>query len=314
VFIGLSRLKLRLFVVVNGRNKENTLIFVHPGEGGIESYYNTLLPCLSKNYRIIVIDNYLLKGKEVNAFSSFDVLAKYYIGMLPIDLYNDTKLYLGGYSFGTMVAYEIIHYLCNEKNKVIPAEIGGETPIVDSRQVFNKINKKIINKFDDKRILYSRKYTPGIDLDWKEVFQTEDKQEVEKYCNQHNIEFTWHDQTEDALELTTSQICQATLTHPVTSDKVWFNQAHLFHMSALDEDERQALTSVVGSNAFPRNAYYGDGSELSEADLKHIRSIYDDEKIMFKWERGDVMILDNVLMAHGREPFTGNRKVFVAMG
>lgn len=197
---------------------------------------------------------------------------------------------------------------------IIPAETGGETPIVDSRQVFNKINLSIKNKFNDKQILYVRNYTPGIDLSWQEVFQTEDKQEVEQYCNDNQIEYAWHDQTHGNLELTTKQICPASLKHPITSEDVWFNQAHLFHKCGLDEEEKQALVSAIGKNAFPRNTYYGDGTELSEADLRHIKDIYDAEKITFKWERGDVMILDNRLMAHAREPFTGARKIFVAMG
>ncbi len=209
----------------------------------------------------------------------------------------------------TLVWPEKIFFFC-----LIPAETGGETPIVDSRQVYNRIKPSIRDAFNDKQILYVRNYTPGLDLSWQEVFQTDDKQEVEQYCNTHKIAFTWHSQTNNNLELTTKQVCPASLRHPITHEHVWFNQAHLFHTSGLDEEEKQALIATVGENALPRNSYYGDGTELPENDLKHIRDIYDAEKITFPWERGDVMILDNRLMAHAREPFTGTRKVFVAMG
>ena len=47
--------------------------------------------------------------------------------------------------------------------------------------------------------------------------------------------------------------------------------------------------------------------------LSHIREAYEQEKIIFKWQKGDIMLLDNVLMAHGREPYKGERKVAVAM-
>ncbi|HET9866805.1 MAG TPA: TauD/TfdA family dioxygenase [Nitrospira sp.] len=30
--------------------------------------------------------------------------------------------------------------------------------------------------------------------------------------------------------------------------------------------------------------------------------------------RGDVIVLDNVLTAHGRNPFTGRRRLYVALG
>jgi alpha-ketoglutarate-dependent taurine dioxygenase len=31
------------------------------------------------------------------------------------------------------------------------------------------------------------------------------------------------------------------------------------------------------------------------------------------WEKGDVLLLDNMLMSHGRSSFTGERKILVSM-
>ncbi len=197
---------------------------------------------------------------------------------------------------------------------IIVAQHGGETPIADSREVFKKLDKKIIAKFKDKQVLYVRNYTPGIDLSWQDVFQTTDRQEVERYCTENQINFQWHDGNLNNVELTTKQKCQATLIHPETGEEVWFNQAHLFHISALNESDRNILINSVGKNALPRNSYFGDGSELDENELESIRTVYNSERITFPWHRGDVMILDNVLMAHSRTPFTGERKVVVAMG
>jgi hypothetical protein len=163
-------------------------------------------------------------------------------------------------------------------------------------------------------VAYVRNYTPGIDLSWQEVFQTEDKKEVEKYCTDNQIDYKWYAANAKSLELTTTQICQATLKHPVTGEDVWFNQAHLFHISSLDAADRNTLISAVGKDAIPRNSCFGDGSEISFDDFKHIRDVYDSETIVFQWHKGDVMILDNILMAHSRYPFTGERKIVVAMG
>ena len=194
---------------------------------------------------------------------------------------------------------------------VIAAEEGGETAIADSRYVYNSIDMNIINKFNEKKVLYVRNYTEGIDLSWQEVFQTEDKKEVEQYCKSHSISYEW--KTGD-LVLTTKQICQAIIKHPLTEENVWFNQAHLFHISALQAQDRKELIELLGKDKFPRNAYYGDGSEIEEESLEAIRQAYEQERIEFIWQKGDVMILDNMLMAHSRNPFKGNRKVVVAMG
>lgn len=111
---------------------------------------------------------------------------------------------------------------CYEANEKEIAEEGGETVIADSRHVYNSIDMNIINKFNEKKVLYVRNYTEGIDLSWQEVFQTEDKKEVEQYCKNHSINYEW--KTGD-LVLTTKQICQATIKHPLTKENVWFKSS-----------------------------------------------------------------------------------------
>lgn len=194
---------------------------------------------------------------------------------------------------------------------VIAAEEGGETAIADSRYVYQNLPKNIINKFNDKKVLYVRNYSQGVDLSWQEVFQTENREDVEKYCNENSINFEWR---EGLLELTTRQICQATINHPETEEDVWFNQAHLFHSSSIKEEDRIYLIDLLGKGNIPRNAFYGDGEEIEEDVLSIIRQAYEKERIEFFWKKGDLMILDNRLMAHSRNPFKGERKVVVAMG
>lgn len=193
---------------------------------------------------------------------------------------------------------------------VVPPSIeGGETPIADSRKVYQALDRALIKKFDDKKVCYVRNYYKGVDLSWQEVFQTEDKKEVEQFCAEHCISFNW---LENDPTLMTKQICQSTLIHPKTGEKVWFNQAHLFHISSLDPANQQILKQEFGK-ALPRNACFGDETDISVQELDQIRSAYKKEEIVFKWQKGDIMMLDNVLMTHARRPFKGDRKIVVAM-
>ena len=146
-------------------------------------------------------------------------------------------------------------------------------------------------------------------MSWQEVFQVDDPKKVASFCEQNGIEYSW----QQNKVLQTQQICQASLVHPKTGTKVWFNQAHLFHISALDNKNMLSLINEVGMKNLPRNAFYGDGSEIEIVALEHIRDCYEKEKISFLWQEGDLMMLDNILFAHGREPYKGNRKVVVAM-
>lgn len=193
---------------------------------------------------------------------------------------------------------------------VIVASEGGETPIADSRDVYKGIHPSIRDKFKEHGVMYTRNYSKGMDLSWQEVFQTEEKSEVEKYCKENSIKFEWK---EGVPELTTRQVCQSILIHPVSGEPVWFNQAHLFHISSLDEEARLSLIKEFGEENIPRNAFYGNGEPFEEDVLDHIREVYTREKIKFKWHKGDIMILDNILTSHGRETYKGERKVAVAM-
>ncbi|WP_414542083.1 TauD/TfdA family dioxygenase [Nostoc sp. CCY0012] len=189
------------------------------------------------------------------------------------------------------------------------AEQGGETPIADSRKVFQRIDPKIKERFIQKTIMYVRNYAQGIDLPWETVFQTNNKSEVEAYCLSAGIDFTWL----DGNKLRTHQVCQAVANHPQTGDLVWFNQAHLFHISSLKAEVRESLLAVLNAEELPRNSYYGDGSEIETSVLEEIHKIYEQEKVIFSWQAGDILLLDNMLVAHGRKPFTGARKVLVGM-
>jgi hypothetical protein len=98
----------------------------------------------------------------------------------------------------------------------------------------------------------------------------------------------------------------------VTGEMVWFNQSHLFHVSSLKAEIRESLLAAVGGEP-PRNALYGDGSPIEDAVLDEIRAAYEQEAVVFPWGKGDILILDNMLAAHGRKPYRGARKIVVGM-
>lgn len=193
---------------------------------------------------------------------------------------------------------------------VIPAQQGGETPIADSRKVYERIDPAVRERLARTGVMYVRNYGKGIDLPWQDVFQTDNKADVEAYCHSAGIQFEW----KDGDRLRTTQVCQAVATHPKTGAPVWFNQAHLFHVSALPTEVRSALLASFAEEDLPRNTYYGDGTPLEPEVLDTIRRAYDEETILFPWQEGDILVLDNMLVAHGRAPFAGPRKTIVGMG
>lgn len=191
---------------------------------------------------------------------------------------------------------------------LLPSAVGGNTPLADSRQVYEAIDPDIRQEFESKQVMYVRNYD-DIDLPWSEVFQTTERDDVEVYCRKNQIHFEWGDNN----RLRTWQINQASERHPVTGEKVWFNQAHLFHVSNLSEQVRKDLLAMMDEKDLPRNSYFGDGSAIDAGMLDHIRGVYAEHLIEFPWQRQDLLLLDNMLYTHGRRPFEGNRKILVGM-
>jgi len=190
----------------------------------------------------------------------------------------------------------------------LPAEKGGATPICDSAAVYEQIPDAVRERFEHEGVLYVRNYSE-IDLHWKEVFQSDDRAVVEEFCRSNHLDYEWL----DGDRLRTRQINQASAVHPVTGAKVWFNQAHLFHVSSLEPEIRDQLLSVVPESDLPRNTYYGGGAPIEPGTLQQIREIYARNQFSFEWQRNDLLLVDNMLFSHGREPYTGNRQVLVGM-
>jgi len=186
---------------------------------------------------------------------------------------------------------------------------GGETPIADSRAIYRDMPEALRDRFADKGLMYVRNYGNGLDVSWQQVFDTESRDVVEAYCRRHGIECEWK---QDG-ELRTRQVCQGAMAHPVTGEMVWFNQAHLFHVSNLEPEVRATLLELVDEPDLPRNVYYGDGSAIEDEALEVVRGVLEAHKVTFPWNSGDVVMLDNMLTAHARAPFKGPRKVIVAM-
>ena len=191
-----------------------------------------------------------------------------------------------------------------------PAQQGGETPIVDCRKVYEALDPKLRERFARKKLMYVRNYVDGLDVRWQEFFRTTDKSAVEEHCRKASIVCEWKDRE----VLRTRQMCDAVLTHPKTGHAVFFNQLQAHHVSCLEPATRASLLSLLKEEDLPRNVYYGDGTPIEDSVVDEVRDIYGQLAINFPWQKGDILMLDNMLAAHGRNAFVGERKIVVAMG
>lgn len=192
---------------------------------------------------------------------------------------------------------------------VAPHE-GGATPVTDVRQVLRELPQPLADRFRQHGWGLVRNYGEHISLGWRTAFNTDDPAEVERYCQENLLAYEW---VGDG-QLRTTQRRTATIRHPRTGDELWFNHMVFWNEWSLDEDTREVLVDDLGLENLPFRTFYGNGEPVAREDVELIDAAYRKATLRHRWQPGDVMIVDNLRMAHARDSFRGDRKILVSMG
>lgn len=190
------------------------------------------------------------------------------------------------------------------------AAVGGNTPILDSRLLCQVMDTEILGEFRAKGLTYLRNFSPGLDVSWPQFFHTTDRSDVDAACAKAGVAWEWVGV--DGLRV--RQKCKAVTRHPKTGDEIFFNQVQLHHTSCLDPETREALSKLFGPDEMPRNVLYGDGTPIPDEVMGYLDELYWKHCVQFTWQTGDLILLDNMLTAHARSSYEGERKIMVAMG
>jgi alpha-ketoglutarate-dependent taurine dioxygenase len=191
----------------------------------------------------------------------------------------------------------------------VPATSGGATPLADIREVTRMIDTDVLDEFRMRGWLHVRTYQPGFGLPWSEVYGTSDRAAVESYCVAAGITPTWRP---DGVLQTTARR-EALHKHPDTGESLWFNHVAFFHPSTLPPHVFEVMRDMFGMDGLPNDTRFGDGGRIPDDMCAHIRDCYRRASSRLDYQHGDVLVVDNMRMAHGREPYDGDRRVAVAM-
>jgi alpha-ketoglutarate-dependent taurine dioxygenase len=200
---------------------------------------------------------------------------------------------------------QVLYFYCRQSPETL-----GATPLSDIRTVYELIDPAVRTEFEQRRWSVVRNYQSKFGLSWQYVFNTEDKQEAEAHCAANGLTAEWL----PGERLRTRAIRDAVHRHPRTGVPVWFNHIAFFHISTVNEQDRAGLLELFSPDELPANTLYGDGAPIPDDVVAHLRDCYRAATTRFDWQEQDVLIVDNMAAAHGREPFTGKRSIGVAMG
>jgi alpha-ketoglutarate-dependent taurine dioxygenase len=189
------------------------------------------------------------------------------------------------------------------------AQTGGATPVVDGARWLGSLDPEIREAFAQ-GVRYTQNLHGGMGLgkSWQETFETDDRASVEAYLAGANATWNW-----SADSLRVSQVRPATTCHPVTGEEVWFSQFDQWHPSGLGDKAAAALARIMDEDELPQSVAFGDGSPIPGEYAVQVRDQGLSAAVDVDWRTGDVLLIDNVLVGHGRRPFTGQRRVLVAM-
>ncbi|MFF0161143.1 TauD/TfdA family dioxygenase [Streptomyces sp. NPDC005263] len=187
---------------------------------------------------------------------------------------------------------------------------GGATPVIDGTRWLGCLDPEVREAFAD-GVRYSQNLHGGMGLgkSWQATFETEERDRVEAFLSDSGADWKW---LPDG-SLRVSQLRPAIVRHPVTGDEVWFNQADQWHPASLGDDTAAALASIMPAEELPQSVSFADGSPIPDEYVIQVRDRGLDNAVDVDWHAGDLLLIDNVLVGHGRRPFTGPRRVLVAM-
>jgi alpha-ketoglutarate-dependent taurine dioxygenase len=186
---------------------------------------------------------------------------------------------------------------------------GGATQVADSPSVLHALPVELVERFERVGWLLIRNYNEDIGASIAEAFGTDDRRTVETYCRANAIQFEW--QPNGGLR--TWQRRSAIVRHPGTGQRCWFNQIAFLNEWTMDPEVREYLVDLYGEDGLPFNTRFGNGNPIGPDVIQVIDEVYEKNTACEPWQSGDLLLVDNVRTAHGREEFEGPREVLVAM-
>ena len=209
-----------------------------------------------------------------------------------------------------------------------PPENGQKTNLIgDMRKFTDSLPVELKKRYKGKRARLRRMLPPtGKNTGffrakrcWQETLGTDDREEAVAAAEQKGWELSW---TDDDFLVITQEPARFFRTHPIHGE-IWCTQALVYQsvtgrLSAERDgrtaDLEQLDSALANAPDSVDQMIMEDGSAVPPEDSRIWFEIAVAAETRYALGRGDIIVLDNLLMAHGRSQFTGPRRISAALG
>ncbi|GKA32441.1 clavaminate synthase-like protein [Tanacetum coccineum] len=175
---------------------------------------------------------------------------------------------------------------------------GGQTPIVLSHIIYEKMKEKhpeFVAQLEEQGMTYKKmmndedhesSYTGR---GWKSAYNADDKNILEEMVAELGTKLEW---IGNAVKLITGPLPAIRIFDQESQHKVWFNNLSTGKIGVMTND-------IHDQDAFVE---LGNGDLVPEQAKKDCLEILEEECVVIPWKKGDVMLVNNLMVLHARQP------------
>lgn len=184
---------------------------------------------------------------------------------------------------------------------------GGATPLCRSDWVLERLaeqSPEFVARLEEEGVRYTN-VMPGSDdagsgqgRSWRSTLSVGDEAEAEARLKELGYSWDWLD--DGSLRVTTAALPAVRTLED--GRKTFFNQLIAAFRGWADSrnDPNKAIT-------------FGGGEAITSEDMAPAIALADEFTHDLAWQAGDVALIDNFIVMHGRRPFEGKRRVLASL-
>jgi hypothetical protein len=217
-----------------------------------------------------------------------------------------------------------IHFFCHKA----PPE-GGESPLTHSSELFDRLMEELPEFVEECRVKGLKSpdiyMPPGKEgktnpYTWagpfafgRDIKPGDDMATMKKKAEEQVVKLTPHYWWHDGDELEVHQHVPAFWRHPATKRGTWFSSMPGRYGGAYRRKATEPPFIGNDGQAYPPHEY-ADGTHIPTKYLHRMWEISNELRVFVKAQPGDLILLDNYQVMHGRAPwFNGERKILVSL-